>query len=50
MPMTSLDISELVEKRHDNLKQTIETIAGCGIIELPQIEEISKRQRCGAYT
>jgi len=38
--MTSLEISELVEKRHDNVRRTIETIAKRGVIELPQTEEI----------
>jgi phage regulator Rha-like protein len=38
--MTSLEIAELVEKRHDNVKRTIETLASGGVIELPQIEEI----------
>jgi phage regulator Rha-like protein len=36
--MTSLEIAELVEKRHDNVKRTIET-AGMGVIRSPQIEE-----------
>ena len=39
--MTSLEIAELVEKRHDNVRRTIETIAKRGVIELPQIGEIS---------
>lgn len=38
--MTSLEIAELVEKRHDNVKRTKEALASAGIIELPQIEEI----------
>lgn len=38
--MTSLEIAELVEKRHDNVKRTIETLASDGVIELPQIEEV----------
>lgn len=37
--MTSLEISELVEKRHDNVKRTIETLIERGTIASPQIEE-----------
>lgn len=37
--MTSLEISELVEKRHDNVKRTIETLVNQGVITSPQIEE-----------
>lgn len=38
--MTSRDIAELVGKRHDNVKRTVETLAQAGVIEFPQIEEI----------
>lgn len=38
--MTSLEISELVEKRHDNVKRTIETLVNQGVISLPQIEDV----------
>jgi phage regulator Rha-like protein len=38
--MSSLQIADLVEKRHDNVKRTIETLAGQGVIEFPQSEEI----------
>lgn len=38
--MTSRDIADLVGKRHDNVKRTVETLAQAGVIELPQIEEI----------
>jgi len=38
--MTSREIAELVEKRHDNVRRTIETLADRGVIEFPQIEEI----------
>jgi phage regulator Rha-like protein len=31
--------AELVEKRHDNVKRTIETLAERAVITLPQIEE-----------
>ncbi len=37
--MTSLEIAELVDKRHDNVKRTIETLIEKGIIRLPQIED-----------
>jgi phage regulator Rha-like protein len=37
--MTSLEIAELVEKRHDNVKRTIETLIVRGVITSPQIEE-----------
>lgn len=37
--MSSREIAELVEKRHDNVKRTIETLAGRGVIASPQIEE-----------
>lgn len=38
--MGSHEIAELVEKRHDNVKRTIETLANKGVIQLPQIEEV----------
>lgn len=37
--MTSIEIAELVGKRHDNVKRTIETLAKNGVIRLPQIED-----------
>lgn len=37
--MSSREIAELVEKRHDNVKRTIETLINRGTIGLPQIEE-----------
>ncbi|MCO6057330.1 phage antirepressor KilAC domain-containing protein [Pseudomonas sp. MOB-449] len=37
--MTSREIAELVEKRHDNVKRTIGAIMDSGVI-LPQIEEV----------
>ena len=39
--MSSLEIAELVEKRHDNVKRTIETLAASGVISFPQFEETS---------
>ena len=40
--MTSAEIAGLVNKRHDNVKRTIETLAKNGVIRLPQIE-VSER-------
>jgi phage regulator Rha-like protein len=37
--MTSLEISELVQSRHDNVKRTIETLVKQAVITSPQIEE-----------
>lgn len=37
--MTSQEIAELVGKRHDNVKRTIETLIEKGVIASPQIEE-----------
>lgn len=38
--MSSQEIADLVGKRHDNVKRTIESLATSRVIELPQIEEI----------
>jgi phage regulator Rha-like protein len=37
--MSSREIAELVEKRHDNVKRTIDSLAERGVITVPQIEE-----------
>lgn len=37
--MTSREIADLVEKRHDNVKRTIETLVDRGAISQPQIED-----------
>lgn len=37
--MTSSEIAELAEKRHDNVKRTIEKLAEQGVIVRPQIED-----------
>lgn len=37
--MTSQQIAELVGKRHDNVKRTIDMIAASGVIAQPQIED-----------
>lgn len=39
--MSSREIAELVEKRHDNVKRVIESCADRGVFTLPQIEETS---------
>jgi len=39
--MSSREIADLVEKRHDNVKRTIETLAEKRVITFPQIEETS---------
>lgn len=39
MTMNSRDIAELVEKRHDNVKRTIETLVDRAVIVCPQIED-----------
>jgi len=38
--MSSLEIAELVESRHDNVKTTIERLAARAVIELPAMQEI----------
>ncbi len=38
--MSSREIADLVESRHDNVKRTIETLAERGVIQLPQTEEV----------
>ncbi|WP_126962509.1 phage antirepressor KilAC domain-containing protein [Xanthomonas arboricola] len=40
--ITSRDIADLVEKRHDNVKRTIEALAQERVIQLPQIEDAEK--------
>lgn len=37
--MTSKELADLTEKRHDNVKRTIESLAEKGVIASPQIEE-----------
>lgn len=39
LTMTSREIAELVEVRHDNVKRTIERCAESGVFDIPQIEE-----------
>jgi phage antirepressor YoqD-like protein len=45
--MTSQEIAELVEKRHDNVKRTIEALANQGVIVRPQIEDIPGEDAMG---
>ncbi len=40
--MTSIEISELTGKRHDNVKRTIEMLAKNGVIRHPQIEDCGR--------
>lgn len=42
LTMSSREIADLVEKRHDNVKRTIETLIGRGVISHPQIEDGQK--------
>lgn len=44
--MSSREIAELCEKRHDNVRRTIDALAERGVISLPQIEEVKvQRER-----
>lgn len=47
--MTSLEISELVEKRHDNVKRTIESLVNQSVIARPQIEVVQNTVNNRAY-
>jgi len=38
--MSSREIADLVEKRHDNVLRTIQTLSARGAIALPQLEEV----------
>lgn len=38
--MTSLEIAELIEKRHDTLKKSVKRLVASGVIELPPMAEI----------
>jgi anti-repressor protein len=39
MSMTSREMADLTEKRHDSVKRTIDTLAEKGVINAPQIVE-----------
>ncbi len=45
--MTSLEIAELVEKRHDNVKRTIVTLASKDVIRSPQTEVLERINNLG---
>ena len=46
MSMTSQEIAELVESRHDSVKRTIERLANQGVISLPPLVEVKvQRER-----
>ena len=42
--MTSLEIAELVQSRHDSVKRTIERLATSGAIQLPPLVEVNNNQ------
>ena len=42
MTMTSKEMADLTEKRHDNVKRTIETLANQGVISRPHFEDGEK--------
>lgn len=44
LTMTSREIADLVESRHDNVKRTIERLADNGAIQLPPLEEVKNGQ------
>lgn len=48
--MTSQEIADLVQARHDNVKRTIETLIGSGVIASPQIEEMVTTANNRQYT
>lgn len=39
--MSSIEMAQLTEKRHDSVKRTIETLSKKGLIQLPQIVEVT---------
>ncbi len=41
--MTSLEIAELCQKRHDNVKRLIENLINQQVIACPQIEVVQKK-------
>lgn len=40
LTMSSLEIANLTQKRHDNVKRTVDDLVESGVISLPQIEEV----------
>lgn len=49
--MSSVEISELLGARHDNVKRVVKTLGARGVIELPQFEEVRNHlgQKVGTY-
>src|SRR5690606_30935196 len=47
--MTSLDISELCQKRHDNVKRLIDNLINQQVIAHPQIEVVQKEANSRNY-
>lgn len=47
--ITSLDISELCQKRHDNVKRLIENLINQQVIACPQIEVVQKEANSRTY-
>lgn len=50
LTMSSLELSELVESRHDNVKVTIERLAERGVISLPAMQEVKVQRERRAET
>lgn len=50
LTMSSLEISELVESRHDKVKQSIERLAERGIFSLPPLGEVKVQRERRAET
>lgn len=52
--MSSKEIAELLDARHDNVKRAIERMAGLGVFTLPPVEEVSgtdpASSRCNNWT
>ncbi|ATZ68713.1 hypothetical protein BSR56_01305 [Acinetobacter haemolyticus] len=48
--MTSQEIADLVQARHDNVKRTIETLISSGVIASPQIEDMVTTVNNRQYT
>lgn len=44
MTMSSQEIADLVESRHDSVKRTVERLAERGTIQLPPLEEVKNHQ------
>lgn len=42
--MSSREIADVVESRHDNVRRTIETLAARGVIQLPQTEGVKNHR------